>query len=639
MKKMPIVITYQATTDKGEELRYTLRSLKNITNWNGEVFVVGDSEDWFTDKITYVPMKRSAGLAHRDVYIKMRKMITTKTIADDFIFMNDDMIIMEKMPIKHLNQGEIKRYAGNNGWLKIKQRTRHWLHNHGYDTPLDYDLHTPMIFNKKKLTEALDIVEAEHPDFQIHVRSIYGNIHNIGGDYYEDGKIRDGVVPDKPIISTSAMIDILKVKLPEPSEFEQYRTELTIRGDYTVDIVIPVYNGAKYIKACLDSLPKHDKIKQVIVCDDKSTDDTLKILKSYTGRKIKILTNKTNRGVGYSFNKLLEAVTADYVLRVDSDDTLRPEMSKVLDAVIGHDIYYYNMVDTDGSVRRCEPRNKRQLVANFHIYKMSLVGDTRTITTNWGEDAYFLHELLKKNPTEVFTNVNAYGYNYPRADSLTGLRKGRKKYLLAVMTNATNGCIADPTIYDTIDSWTATFGKPEAMEIFLDSNPNPQLADEYARNIKRAYNIEPIRTESLSDGYRRALDMNYEFIYYLEHDWRIQGVTHSLGDILGWMKTDNQWFMLFNQHKNIDMPELEKWQSYLKPHNSYYSLTDRISNNPHIIWREMYRSKAMHLVDWTVRGAGMIEQVLEKKFEVAVYGEYGKEPTIVHTDGRNGGAK
>lgn len=404
----------------------------------------------------------------------------------------------------------------------------------------------------------------------------------------------------------------------------------------TVDVVIPVYNGAKYIEACLDSIPDHPSIKSIIVCDDKSTDNTLEILKGYNKKPITILENEVNHGVGYTFNKLLDHVTADYVLRVDSDDLVRPEMTQVLDQLDGKTgIYYYNMVDFPSKLlRRCTPGNKHRLVANFHIYKTSLIGNTRTITTNWGEDSYFLHELLKKNPTEKFTNINAYGYNYPREDSLTGLRKRRKKYLLALMTNCTNACLSDPTIFDTLDSWKATFGEPENLEIFLDSNPNPQHLSKYRDSIIQRIGKEPIVTTSLSDGYKQALDMNYEFIFYVEHDWRFQNITHSVGDILGMMKTDKRWFMLFNQHKNIDMPELAKWQTYLKPYNNNYCLSDRVSNNPHIIWRDVYRSQAMPLVDWTVAGAGYIEQALEKKFEVAVYGTYRKSPTIIHTDGR-----
>lgn len=411
MKKMPIVITYQETTDKGEELRYALRSLKNITNWNGEVFVVGGREDWFTDKITHIPMKRAAGLKHRDLYIKMRKMIRTKEIANDFIYMNDDMYIMEKMPIKNLNQGEIKRYAGNKGWLKIKQRTRHWLHNHGYETPLDYDLHTPMIFNKKKLAEALDIVEAEHPDFEIQVRSVYGNMHKLGGEYYEDGKYRW----DAPITSTNEASHLINIKdkLPEPSPYERHKKP------QTASILMAVYNTQDYIKRALDSIPSANEI---LICDDGSTDNSRKVIRQWIKdnpeRNARLLWNKKNMGVGYTKNKLMDNVTSDYFTFLDSDDYFYPEIKQVLDKLEG-DIVYYDLLRTDGRRYKLNGKRDRDIhPGEVRFIRTEFLGDTRNNNERHAEDEALLKKLLKKNPDELFTGILAKHYEYPRKDSI-----------------------------------------------------------------------------------------------------------------------------------------------------------------------------------------------------------------------------
>ena len=627
------------------ELIYSLKSLKNYKD-AGEVFIIGDSPrndiTGFT-LLEHEPATWAGSSRYHDVTSKIYQY--AKTHTGDFLLLNDDIFLLSDYTPTNYQRGALLDLLREGEMTSFKQSQVYmlnWLRRQGL--PLQsYELHVPMVINCEKAIETIELMAGTIQFGNILMfRTVYGNMHLTDAKQLNDVKnIADYY--GKPLLSTDeqtfehgeigkyikTVLDDGKATKPKPIKPKTY----------TVDVVIPVFNGASTIIDCLDSLPKHKTIKNIIVCDDKSTDDTLKLLKAYKGRTITILQNEHNRGVGYTFNKLLDAVKSDYILRVDADDKVRPEMNQVLDQITGQDIIYYNMVDNDGTVRRCNQGNKRLLVANFHIYKTSLIGDTRTIETNWGEDAHFLHALLAKNPTELFTDINAYSYNYPRADSLTGKRKSRKKYLLAVMSNATNDCLTNPTIYDTIQSWKDTFGEPENIAIYLDPNPNPQLLDEYVQQIKDRTGIDPIITKSLSDGYRRALDENYEFIFYLEHDWQLQGIHHSLGDILGTMKTDKRWFMLFNQHRNIDDPRLAKWQSYLKPHNRNYCLTDRISNNPHIIWREMYRSKCLHLVDWTVKGAGLIEQVLEKKFEVAVYGEYDKEPTIVHTDGRKKGAK
>lgn len=88
-------------------------------------------------------------------------------------------------------------------------------------------------------------------------------------------------------------------------------------------IVIPVYNGEKYIKRCLDSVLSNKNIKEVIVINDCSTDGSLKILKEY-GSRIKLIDLKENRGVSYARNLGIEKATGDYITFVDVDDYIEP---------------------------------------------------------------------------------------------------------------------------------------------------------------------------------------------------------------------------------------------------------------------------------------------------------------------------
>ena len=87
MSKLPVVIPYVHTNDDGAELRYTLRSLKNIKNWNGEVYVIGDKERWFKD-IIYIRQKRQWGRPYDDVINKLKQVP-----VDDYILMMDDVYI------------------------------------------------------------------------------------------------------------------------------------------------------------------------------------------------------------------------------------------------------------------------------------------------------------------------------------------------------------------------------------------------------------------------------------------------------------------------------------------------------------------------------------------------------------------
>ena len=73
-----------------------------------------------------------------------------------------------------------------------------------------------------------------------------------------------------------------------------------------LSLIIPAYNAEQYIKPCLDSILQNSKESlsktEIIVINDGSTDNTLKILESYNQYKnIKIHTTK-NQGVSAARN-------------------------------------------------------------------------------------------------------------------------------------------------------------------------------------------------------------------------------------------------------------------------------------------------------------------------------------------------
>ena len=95
-----------------------------------------------------------------------------------------------------------------------------------------------------------------------------------------------------------------------------------ILDEYTISIIIPVYNSEPYLEKCLDSIMGQTYKKLEIICvDDDSTDNSLVILKKYAAidDRIKVI-HKKNEGVSIARNTGLENANGDYVLFVDSDD-------------------------------------------------------------------------------------------------------------------------------------------------------------------------------------------------------------------------------------------------------------------------------------------------------------------------------
>lgn len=90
-----------------------------------------------------------------------------------------------------------------------------------------------------------------------------------------------------------------------------------------ISIIVPCYNAEKYIKRCLDSLLNQTLTETEIICiDDKSTDNTLAVLKAFASsdNRLRIIEQNVNRGAAAARNTGLEVAAGEYIGFVDSDD-------------------------------------------------------------------------------------------------------------------------------------------------------------------------------------------------------------------------------------------------------------------------------------------------------------------------------
>lgn len=97
--------------------------------------------------------------------------------------------------------------------------------------------------------------------------------------------------------------------------------------EQVVSVIVPVYNTAKYLEKCLDSLISQTyKYLQIILVDDGSTDNSSTICDVYANKDDRIqVIHQANKGVSTARNTGMDAINGDYLLFVDSDDSLTSE--------------------------------------------------------------------------------------------------------------------------------------------------------------------------------------------------------------------------------------------------------------------------------------------------------------------------
>ena len=179
-------VVYICRSGPNEELRYSIRSVeKNLPHNN--IWVIGQSPEWY--KGSFIEVK-NVNAKYSNARANLDALIRSKLITEDFILMNDDFFIMRPIEkISYFYEGTLLERAERNELLTTTGAYTQLLYNTydkllkmGIEEPLNYEMHIPMIMNKKKLKEVLRYKTCLW-------RSLYGNIYEVGGTDREDVKV------------------------------------------------------------------------------------------------------------------------------------------------------------------------------------------------------------------------------------------------------------------------------------------------------------------------------------------------------------------------------------------------------------------------------------------------------------------
>lgn len=228
-----------------------------------------------------------------------------------------------------------------------------------------------------------------------------------------------------------------------------------------VSVVMPVYNGAKYLKEAINSILNQtfDDFEFIII-NDGSEDESLNIIESYNDKRIKII-NQKNAGITSSLNTGIRLAEANYIARMDADDVSLPNrlqyqyeyMQANLDCVIlgsnaeiidknGEFVYRTNQPLSDFECKKKLPFNTPFLHPSIMINMNFAINEQRYPDFPVAQDLFLYNKLKSKGK---FVNLEAPLLKYRYTPGASTRRNSKTKKILteALVYYIKNGEILD----------------------------------------------------------------------------------------------------------------------------------------------------------------------------------------------------
>ena len=180
----------------------------------------------------------------------------------------------------------------------------------------------------------------------------------------------------------------------------------------TVDVALPVYNGARFLADTLESLRKqtHEDLR-IFVVDNASTDDTARIALEAAADDARIIyeRNATNVGAIGNFNRALSRTSAPFVMWASDHDAWEPEyVERCLDVLLSNSEAVLcfsgaNWMGVDGTV--LEPVH-----ATIDTTQLGLVSRVSMVLSASGRYNYAVYGLFRR---QALTRLRGWPLAYP----------------------------------------------------------------------------------------------------------------------------------------------------------------------------------------------------------------------------------
>jgi glycosyltransferase involved in cell wall biosynthesis len=209
-----------------------------------------------------------------------------------------------------------------------------------------------------------------------------------------------------------------------------------MKNKVLVSIVVPIYNVEKYLIKCVNSLVDQSyKNIEIILVDDGSKDKCPAICDELMQHDFRIkVIHKGNMGLSHARNIGIRAATGEYILFVDSDDFIHPDMVKdllflalkydsdivecgVRDVMDGENVKWQKYAQMHEEVYNHEEALEKMLdyrncriVAWNKLYKLKLFVSIKYPVGKIHEDEFITPYLVDQSQNYITTHNQYYAY-------------------------------------------------------------------------------------------------------------------------------------------------------------------------------------------------------------------------------------
>lgn len=230
------------------EIRFSLRSAEKYLKF-GKVFIIGDKPEWMTGVIH---IKTTDSESNKLMNARKKYLIACKDkrISNQFILMNDDFFFLKDIEkIENYSRGTleemINKHPTKTGYYyKSLIDTKNKLYGLGFECPIDFEIHGPMVFDKEKLLTVIGII-GESKNHAYSLRSCYGNIAhlepvkimdfkamNIAEFIFQTNKDREMLSISDGLVAEDEFRNWIgrKFKMPSSFEMDEGKGQSTLPG-------------------------------------------------------------------------------------------------------------------------------------------------------------------------------------------------------------------------------------------------------------------------------------------------------------------------------------------------------------------------------------------------------------------------